>query len=402
MSENNNYQAQVQEEPEISLTLTPEEVKEENEITLATLEEKKQGITEQKDPLENIQLTEKERKTIDAFSEKIDITESNVVLQYGSAAQKKVTDFSDTALKNVRTKDLGEIGDLLSSLVVELKGFESGTDEKKGFFASLFSKGVDKVATYKAQYDKAEANVGKIAAVLEDHQITLLKDIALLDELYARNQQNQKELAMYILAGRKKLRQIRENELPKLVEKAKKSGLPEDAQAANDLDQACQRFEKKLYDLELTRQVAIQMGPQIRLVQNNDTLMTEKIQSTLANTIPLWKNQIVLAMGIEHSKEAMEAQREVTNMTNDLLKKNAETLHMATVETAKESERGIIDIETLQHTNQELIATLDEVIAIQKEGHERREAAEQELRRIENELSTKLLQIDAKRDITKK
>ncbi|MBR3358666.1 MAG: toxic anion resistance protein [Solobacterium sp.] len=403
MSENNNnYQAQVQEEPEISLTLTPDEVKEENEITLATLEEKKQDLAEQRDPLENIQLTEKERKTIDAFSEKIDITESNVVLQYGSAAQKKVTDFSDTALKNVRTKDLGEIGDLLSSLVVELKGFESGADEKKGFFASLFSKGADKVATYKAQYDKAEANVAKIAAVLEDHQITLLKDIALLDELYARNQQNQKELAMYILAGRKKLREIRQNELPALVEKAKKSGLPEDAQAANDLDQACQRFEKKLYDLELTRQVAIQMGPQIRLVQNNDTLMTEKIQSTLANTIPLWKNQIVLAMGIEHSKEAMEAQREVTNMTNDLLKKNAETLHMATVETAKESERGIIDIETLQHTNQELIATLDEVIAIQKEGHERREAAEQELRRIENELSTKLLQIDAQRDITKK
>ena len=403
MSENNNnYQAQAQEEPEISLTLTPEEVKEENEITLATLEEKKQGIAEQRDPLENIQLSEKERKTIDAFSEKIDITESNVVLQYGSAAQKKVTDFSDTALKNVRTKDLGEIGDLLSNLVVELKGFQSGSDEKKGFFASLFSKGADKVATYKAQYDKAEANVAKIAAVLEDHQITLLKDIALLDELYARNQQNQKELAMYILAGRKKLRQIRENELPKLVEKAKKSGLPEDAQAANDLDQACQRFEKKLYDLELTRQVAIQMGPQIRLVQNNDTLMTEKIQSTLANTIPLWKNQIVLAMGIEHSKEAMEAQREVTNMTNDLLKKNAETLHMATVETAKESERGIIDIETLQHTNQELIATLDEVLAIQKEGHERREAAEQELRRIENELSTKLLQIDAKRDVTKR
>ena len=402
MSENNNYQAQAQTEPEISLTLTPEEVKEEAEITLATLEEKKAELEPQRDPLENIQLSEKERKTIDAFSEKIDITESNVVLQYGSAAQKKVTDFSDTALKNVRTKDLGEIGDLLSSLVVELKGFESGSDEKKGFFANLFSKGADKVATYKAQYDKAEANVAKIAGILEDHQITLLKDIALLDELYARNQQNQKELAMYILAGRKKLRQIRQNELPALVEKAKKSGLPEDAQAANDLDQACSRFEKKLYDLELTRQVAIQMGPQIRLVQNNDTLMTEKIQSTLANTIPLWKNQIVLAMGIEHSKEAMEAQREVTNMTNDLLKKNAETLHMATVETAKESERGIIDIETLQHTNQELIATLDEVIAIQKEGHEKREAAEQELRRIENELSTKLLQIDAKRDITKK
>ncbi|MBR4445271.1 MAG: toxic anion resistance protein [Solobacterium sp.] len=403
MSENNNnYQAQVQEEPEISLTLTPEEVKEDNEITLASLEEKKQELTEQRDPLENIQLSEKERKTIDAFSEKIDITESNVVLQYGSAAQKKVTDFSDSALKNVRTKDLGEIGDLLSNLVVELKGFEAGTEEKKGFFASLFSKGADKVATYKAQYDKAEANVSKIAGILEDHQITLLKDIALLDELYARNQQNQKELAMYILAGRKKLREVRSKDLTALVEKAKKSGLPEDAQAANDLEQACTRFEKKLYDLELTRQVAIQMGPQIRLVQNNDTLMTEKIQSTLANTIPLWKNQIVLAMGIEHSKEAMEAQREVTNMTNDLLKKNAETLHMATVETAKESERGIIDIETLQHTNQELIATLDEVIAIQKEGHEKREAAEQELRRIENELSAKLLQIDAKRDITKK
>ena len=255
---------------------------------------------------------------------------------------------------------------------------------------------------YKARYDKAEANVDKIAAVLEDHQITLLKDIALLDQLYERNAQNTKELSMYIIAGKKKLEEVRATELPALVKKAQESGLPEDAQAANDLAQACDRFEKKLYDLELTRQISIQMAPQIRLIQNNDTLMTQKIQSTLVNTIPLWKNQIVLALGISHSKEALEAEREVTNMTNDLLKKNAETLHQATVETAKESERGIVDIETLQHTNEELIATLDEVIAIQREGHEKRQAAEAELARIEGQLNQKLLQINQEADITRR
>ncbi len=265
----------------------------------------------------------------------------------------------------------------------------------------MFKKSGDKVSQYKAKYDKAEVNVDKIASILEDHQIQLLKDIALLDQLYDKNAQNTKELSMYILAGKKKLAEIRQNELPELVAKANKSGLPEDAQAANDLAQACDRFEKKLYDLELTRQISVQMAPQIRLLQNNDTLMTEKIQSTLVNTIPLWKNQIVLALGIDHSKEAMEAERAVTNMTNDLLKKNAETLHQATVDVAKESERGIVDIETLQHTNEELIKTLDEVLEIQKEGHQKRQAAEEELQRIEGELNAKLLEINVQKDVTK-
>lgn len=405
MSENNQQTESLKEEPAITLTLTPDEVMAENDQKLKELEEKKENKNTEgdtSDPLDKIELSDTEKRTIDEFSKKIDIQESNVVLQYGAAAQKKVTNFSDTALKNVRTKDLGEIGDLLSNLVVELKSFDANdTKEKDGFFSGLFKKGSSKIDNYKARYDKAEKNVEKIADVLEDHQIQLLKDISLLDELYDRNQQNTKELAMYILAGRKKLKEVRSTQLPAAIEKAKKSGLPEDAQAANDLEQACVRFEKKLYDLELTRQVSLQMGPQIRMVQNNDTLMTEKIQSTLANTIPLWKNQIVLALGINHSKEAMEAQRAVTNMTNELLKKNAETLHQATVETAKESERGIVDIETLQHTNEELINTLDEVLQIQKEGREKRQAAELELNRIENQLNDKLLEINNERDVTK-
>ncbi|MBQ1322060.1 MAG: toxic anion resistance protein [Solobacterium sp.] len=398
MSENNNTQAQ-----SIELVLTPEEVEKQQQAALADMEAEQAKIAEQtvKEQYDDKSLTEAERKTVNDFSEKIDIMESNVILQYGSAAQKKVTDFSDNALKNVRTKDLGEIGGLLSTLVTELKGFNANEEEKKGLFG-LFKKGTDKAAAFKARYDKAEANVDKIAALLEEHQITLLKDIALLDQLYERNAQNTKELTMYIIAGRKKLAQVRNEEVPKLIEKARQSGLPEDTQAANDLAQACDRFEKKLYDLELTRQVSIQMAPQIRLIQNNDTLMTEKIQSTLVNTIPLWKNQIVLALGINHSKEAMEAEREVSNMTNELLKKNAETLHQATVEVAKESERGIVDIETLQHTNEELIATLDEVLAIQQEGHEKRQAAEAELARIESELHTKMLEINVKNDITRK
>ena len=394
MSENNNTQAQAQ---EITLTLNPQE-----EVA-AQLDELQQEAPKAKTIDEmyvDAKLSEAERKTVDDFSKKIDITESSTILEYGSAAQKKISDFSDSALKNVRTKDLGEIGNLLSDLVVELKT----TDEKedKGFFGNLFKKGGDSVVKYKAKYDKAEANVDKIAAVLEDHQITLLMDIALLDQLYERNAQNTKELSMYIIAGKKKLQEVRETEVPALVKKAQESGLPEDAQAANDLSQACDRFEKKLYDLELTRQISVQMAPQIRLIQNNDTLMTQKIQSTLVNTIPLWKNQIVLALGISHSKEALEAEREVTNMTNDLLKKNAETLHQAAVETARESERGIVDIETLQHTNEELIATLDEVIAIQKEGHEKRQAAEAELVRIEGQLNQKLLQINDEADITRR
>lgn len=402
MSENNNKQAQAEQQSEITLTLTPEEMKQEQSEMLAELQAKQEPVKEKtiEEMYSDAKLSEAERKQVDDFSKTIDITEANSVLNYGSAAQKKITDFSDAALKNVRTKDLGEIGHLLSDLVVELKGYDPNKEEKKGLFG-LFKKGANKVEEFKARYDKAEANVDKIAAVLEDHQIQLLKDIALLDQLYERNTQNTKELSMYIIAGKKKLKEIRETELPKLVKKAQETNLPEDAQAANDLSQACDRFEKKLYDLELTRQVSIQMGPQIRLLQNNDTLMTEKIQSTLVNTIPLWKNQIVLALGITHGKEAMEAEREVTNMTNDLLKKNAETLHQATVDVAKESERGIIDIETLTHTNEQLIATLDEVIAIQKEGHEKRQAAEAELTRIENELNKKLLEIQTEQDITK-
>lgn len=387
MSENKQAQAE-----EIKLTLDPEAEEQE-----AQKEEQAEETVVEKNPIDEANLSEVERQTVNEFSSKIDIMESNTVLQYGSAAQKKVSDFSDTALNNVRTKDLGEIGTLLSDLVVELKEYDANETEKKGFFASLFDKGGDSVTKFKAKYDKAEVNVEKVAKMLEDHQITLLKDIALLDELYARNQQNTKELTMYILAGKKRVNEIRENELPELTKKAKESGLPEDAQAANDLEQACVRFEKKLYDLELTRQISIQMAPQIRLVQNNDTLMTEKIQSTLVNTIPLWKNQIVLALGISHSKEAMEAQREVTDMTNTLLKKNAETLHQATVDTAKESERGIVDLETLQHTNEQLISTLEEVQQIQKDGREKRAQAEQELAKIENELTNKLLEINAEK-----
>ena len=395
MSENNNTQTQSQ---EITLTLNPAE-------ELEKLQEQQEAPVPQAKTVEEMytdaKLTEAERRTVEDFSKKIDITESSTVLEYGSAAQKKISDFSDSALKNVRTKDLGEIGNLLSDLVVELKTADN-EKEDKGFFGKIFKKGSDSVVKYKARYDKAQANVDKIAAVLEDHQITLLKDIALLDQLYERNAQNTKELSMYIIAGKKKLADVRQNELPKLVQKAQESGLPEDAQAANDLSQACDRFEKKLYDLELTRQISIQMAPQIRLIQNNDTLMTQKIQSTLVNTIPLWKNQIVLALGISHSKEALEAEREVTNMTNDLLKKNAETLHQATVETAREAERGIVDIETLQHTNEELIATLDEVIAIQKEGHEKRQAAEAELSRIEDQLNKKLLEVNQEADNTRR
>ncbi len=392
MSENNNTQSQA-----ITLTLSPEEVLSQQAVIEQQQEQK--GAQSVKDQYDEAKLTEEERRTVNEFSKKIDIMETNTILQYGSAAQKKVTDFSDTALKNVRTKELGEVGELLTSLVGELKTTEE--KEEKGIMG-LFKKSGNKIENLKVRYDKAENNVEKIAAILEDHQIQLLKDIALLDQLYERNAQNTKELSMYIIAGKKKLEEVRSTELPKLVEKAKLSGLPEDSQAANDLAQACDRFEKKLYDLELTRQVSIQMAPQIRLIQNNDTLMTEKIQSTLVNTIPLWKNQIVLAMGISHSKEAMEAQREVTNMTNALLKKNAETLHQATVETAKEAERGIIDIETLQHTNEELIATLDEVLNIQREGHEKRIAAERELVRIENQLHDKLLEINTENDITKR
>ena len=407
MSENNS-QAQVQEQS-IQLTLTPEETRADQEQQLNELTEKKEEeavkVAPQKtieEMLDDAKLNDAEKKQVNDFSETIDIMQANAILNYGSAAQKKITDFSDAALKNVKTRDLGEIGDLLGQLVGELKDADPNQkEEKKGIFG-FFKKGADKVSNFKIKYDNAEKNVDKVASILEDHQIQLLKDVSLLDQLYERNQQNSKELSMYIIAGKKKLQEVRENELPKLIAKAKETGLPEDAQAANDLSQACDRFEKKIYDLELTRQVAVQMGPQIRLLQNNDTLMTEKIQSTIVNTIPLWKNQIVLSLGISHSKEAIQAEREVNDMTNKLLKKNAETLHQATVETAKESERGIVDIETLTHTNEELIKTLDEVIAIQKDGREKRRAAEAELTRIENELNKKLLEIDTEKDVTKR
>lgn len=336
-------------------------------------------------------LTDEERKMVADFAEKIDITSSDTILQYGASAQAKIAKFSETALGKVRTKDLDEVGDMMTNLIGELKGFKVD-EEEKGIFGFFKKQGI-KLSNLKTKYDKAEVNVNKISKILEDHQIVLLKDIALLDGLYDKNLVNFKELTMYILAGNKRLEEIKANDLPKLREKAQASGLPEDAQAANDLANAIDRFEKKLHDLELTRVISIQMAPQIRLVQNNDTLIAEKIQSTLVNTIPLWKSQMLIALGLTHSKQAMQAQREVTNMTNSLLKKNAEMLKTATIETAKESERGIVDIETLTNTNQKLIETLDEVARIQNEGRTRRANAQVELRRIEKEINEKLLSV---------
>lgn len=344
--------------------------------------------------LEESKLTAEEKQLVNDFSEKIDITNSQLVLQYGAAAQNKISGFSESTLDKVRTKDLGEIGDMVSSLVGELKEMDMGTEENKGFFG-MFKKARSKTEEMKARYAKVGSNVDKITRNLENHQVTLLKDIAMLDQMYDLNMTNYKELTLYILAGKKKLEKAKAEELPKLVEKAQKSQTPEDSQAANDYASMINRFEKKIHDLELTRIVAIQMAPQIRLVQNNDTLMAEKIQSVIVNTIPLWKSQMVLALGIQHSREAMEAQRSVTEMTNDLLKKNADTLKMGTIETAKESERGIIDLETLKHTNQSLIETLDEVVKIQDEGKQKRIEAEKELQRIEGELKQKLLDIRA-------
>ena len=334
-------------------------------------------------------LTEEERKAVDAFSQKIDIRDTNQVLQYGAAAQKSVASFSENALNNVRNKDMGEIGEDLSRLVVELKGF--GEDEERKGLKGLFKKAGNKLEVMKAQYSKVEANVDKIAQNLENHQITLLKDVAMFDQMYELNLKYYKELTMYILAGKKRLEEVRTGELEELRLKAEKSGLAEDAQAYNDLVNLCNRFEKKIHDLELTRMVSVQMGPQTRLLQNNDTLMIEKIQSSLVNTLPLWKSQMVLALGMEHSRQATAAQNAVTEMTNELLRKNADTLKMGTINTAKEAERSIVDIETLQHTNEQLISTLDEVARIQKEGAEKRKAAEVELGRIEGELKQKLL-----------
>lgn len=338
------------------------------------------------------QLSEAEQKAVMEFARQIDITDTNTVLQYGAAAQKNIADFSETTLNNIRTKDMGEVGDMLSSLVVELKGFNFSPEEKKGL-KGLFKKATNHIAVLKAQYEKAEANVDKIVEMLEQHQITLLKDVALLDKMYQLNQTYFKELGMYILAGKIRLKELRETELAALQKKAAETGLPEDAQAANDYANMLSRFEKKIHDLELTRMISIQMAPQIRLIQNNDSLMIEKIQTSIVNTIPLWKSQMVLALGIHHSQQALEAQREVTNMTNYLLRSNAEKLKMGTVEIAKESERGIADIETLQHTNRMLIETLDEVRRIQTEGAAKRREAEVELRRIEGELKQKLMNI---------
>ena len=341
--------------------------------------------------LDESQLTEAERKMVDEFSQKIDITDSSVVLQYGAAAQKNIAGFSENALNNVRTKDLGEVGEALSSLVVELKGF--GKEEDEGGFLGFFKKKRDKLEAMKTSYAKAEVNVDKIVRVLENHQVVLMKDIAMLDQMYDLNTKYYKELTMYIIAGKKRLEHVRAHDLEELKKKAAETGAQEDAQKYNDYANLCNRFEKKLHDLELTRMISIQMGPQTRLIQNNDTLMLEKIQSSLVNTIPLWKSQLVLALGLEHSRQATPAQSAVTDMTNQLLQKNADLLKMGTIETARESERSVVDIQTLQHTNQQLISTLDEVMKIQQEGSQKRKEAELELGRIEGELKQKLLEL---------
>ncbi|MCI2056757.1 MAG: toxic anion resistance protein [Oscillibacter sp.] len=336
-------------------------------------------------------LTDEEKKAVDEFSKKINVSDSNMILQYGAAAQKNVAGFSENALSSVRNKDLGEVGKSLSELVVELKGF--GEDGEKKGIAGFFKKSTNKLETMKAQYSKVETNVDKIAHELEQHQVTLMKDVAMFDQMYELNLKYYKELTMYILAGKKRLNEVRSGELEDLRKKAETSGAQEDAQKYNDLVQMCERFEKKIHDLELTRMISIQMGPQTRLLQNNDTLMVEKIQSSLVNTIPLWKSQMVLALGLEHSRQATAAQSAVTEMTNNLLKKNADMLKMGTVAVAKESERSIVDIETLQHTNQQLISTLDEVLNIQREGAAKRKSAEVELGKIEGELKQKLMEL---------
>ena len=377
------------------LTLNPTETAQEAvpELTL-TPEAPAAPETEKKEvepvKVDESMLTEQEKKAVDEFAKKIDITDTNLVLNYGVAAQKSVATFSENALSSVRNKDLGEVGETLSNLVVEVKGF--GQEEKKGF-AGLFHKQKDKLELMRAQYGKAETSVNRIVSELEKHQVTLMKDIAMLDQMYELNLKYYKELTMYIIAGKKRLAEVRSGELEELRKKAEASGLAEDAQAYNDYAQKCERFEKKLHDLELTRMVSLQMGPQTRLLQNNDTLMVEKIQSSLVNTIPLWKSQMVLALGMEHSRQATAAQSAVTETTNELLKKNADMLKMGTIATAKEAERSIVDIETLQHTNEQLVSTLDEVVNIQREGAQKRKEAEVELGRIEGELKQKLMEL---------
>lgn len=365
-----------------SLTLEPD---------LGEFEKKEEVIPQKQLQKEEVPvLTPEEQKMVNDFAAKIDIENTNQILQYGAGTQKKMADFSDTALENVKTQDLGEIGELISNVVGELKDFDV---QEEGKFFGFFRKQTSKIENLKNKYDKAQANVEKITDSLQQHQVRLMKDSAMLDKMYEQNLNYFKELTMYILAGKKKLEETRNGKLAEMKNKAALSGLPEDAQAARDLDEKCSRFEKKLHDLELTRTIAMQTAPQIRLIQNNDTVMVEKIQTTIVNTIPLWKSQMVLALGIAHSAEAVQAQRQVTDITNELLRKNAETLHMATVETAKESERGIVDLETLQKTNADLIQTLDDVMRIQMEGRQKRQAAEMEMHRMEEELKRKLLEI---------
>lgn len=365
-----------------SLTLEPD---------LGELEKKEEVIPKKQLQKEEVPvLTPEEQKMVNDFAAKIDIENTNQILQYGAGTQKKMADFSDTALENVKTQDLGEIGELISNVVGELKDFDV---QEEGKFFGFFRKQTSKIENLKNKYDKAQVNVEKITDSLQQHQVRLMKDSAMLDKMYEQNLNYFKELTMYILAGKKKLEETRNGKLAEMKNKAALSGLPEDAQAARDLDEKCSKFEKKLHDLELTRTIAMQTAPQIRLIQNNDTVMVEKIQTTIVNTIPLWKSQMVLALGIAHSAEAAQAQRQVTDITNELLRKNAETLHMATVETAKESERGIVDLETLQKTNADLIQTLDDVMRIQMEGRQKRQAAEMEMHRMEEELKRKLLEI---------
>ena len=382
--------------PELTLTPNAAEAAAQQEVPQLVLGSEPPAPAQEEKQVEPVKLddsmlTEAERKMVEDFSQKIDITDSQLVLEYGSAAQKSVASFSENALRSVRSKDLGEVGDTLTGLVVELKDFGE-EEEKKGIFG-FFKKAGDKLEIMKAQYSKAEENVNKIARQLEQHQITLMKDIAMFDQMYELNLKYYKELTMYILAGKKRLEQVKATELEALRKKAEASGAPEDAQAYNDLSQMCNRFEKKLHDLELTRMVSVQMGPQTRMLQNNDALMVEKIQSSLVNTIPLWKSQMVLALGLENSRKATAAQSAVSQATNDMLRKNADMLKMGTIDVAKESERSIIDIETLQHTNQQLISTLDEVIQIQKDGAQKRKEAEVELGKIEGELKQKLMEL---------
>ena len=383
------------EDKKIELTLTPD-ITAPNTDTVSVQPNTDLQMKSPADSAETIvfdenSLTPEERQMLDEFSSKIDLNNSTMILQYGSSAQNKIADFSDVALQNVRTKDLGEVGGMIGDLVVELNGF-SLEENQKGL-RGLFRRSANKVSVLKTKYEKAEVNVDKISQMLEDHQVRLIKDIATLDKLYEVNQTNFKELSMYIIAGKKKLKEAREKDLPEFIRRAEETKLPEDAQSANDFAAICDRFEKRIHDLELTRMVSIQMAPQIRLIQNNDTVMTEKIQSIIVNTIPLWKSQMVIALGLAHSQEALQAQRAVTDMTNNLLKKNADALKIATVETAREAERGVVDMETLQYTNQSLISTLDEVVTIQDEGRTRRRNAEIELQKLETELRTKLLDI---------